>query len=338
MGGNALKNVLINRMDKDTYEILKVLVIELFKDYKLEFLFNLDDKESFGDLDVLYCNDTKYSVIDILKEKYESPEIYANGNIISFAMPYEGLMYQIDMISTTNFELSKFYLSYGVTGAIIGRMTNKHNLKYGDRGLSAILPGKILSIYDVDASYDWEPKHIYATIKLTKDVQIICDFLGLDYERWTQGFKNNEELFDWICSCHIYSPRIYENMNLDGKRQQYLDFIEYSIDRITVDLCDTNFCTLAIETFNIEEQIIDLIAKLKIQAIRKKKFNGNIVIKEGIVNQDIGKCIKYIKESVISGTSGTSGTTEDFDTWLDKHDEDYILQYCKNKIAHFKTI
>lgn len=328
MGGNAL-NVDVQRINKSTYNIIKDKITTLFKDKLIiQFLYNIDNKESFGDLDVLcQCVNEHDNVLDILKSLYTSIDIYKNGSIISFAYEYENQYYQIDLIKTSNFPMSTFYLSYGVVGAIIGRMTNKQNVKYSETGLSLYIRGKMLKLYD---NYEYTDNNVYRTIKLTTDPIVICDFLNLNYDIWHRGFATNNDLFEWICSSNIYSQHMFENINLHGKCQQYLDFIDYSNDRISINH-NEEFDIIAVEYFNIKDTIINAIEDIHKEIDRKKKFNGDMIIKQGLVGKNIGNCIKYIKNKIVE--SGYS----DFNIWLDEHDESNIMDQCLTMINEFKT-
>ena len=131
MGGNALKHVGVIRA---TTEIMNQIFAELrtmFKDVmNLHEVFYMRDKITHGDIDVLVERLTSDDTMTLLKRIYNPEHIVGNGSLISFAYKYSDNLYQVDFITSSNILKDQFYLSYGVTGAIIGRMTSRNNLTY----------------------------------------------------------------------------------------------------------------------------------------------------------------------------------------------------------------
>jgi len=58
MGGNALKNIITIRKNKTEFYLLRDKIQKMFleKGVIIDFIPELDDKDSFGDLDILYSN------------------------------------------------------------------------------------------------------------------------------------------------------------------------------------------------------------------------------------------------------------------------------------------
>ena len=112
MGGHALKKVITVRKNKIEYNEIKDKVSNLLKSRGIiiDFIPELADKESFGDLDVLWSSSHNPNIImkDDVIELFSPKEIVINGDVISFDLDD----FQIDMIKCKTIEFAKFYFSY----------------------------------------------------------------------------------------------------------------------------------------------------------------------------------------------------------------------------------
>jgi len=55
MGGNALKNTITERKNKSDYQRIKKEILEKLEKYiKCDVIIEAPEKDSFGDLDILY--------------------------------------------------------------------------------------------------------------------------------------------------------------------------------------------------------------------------------------------------------------------------------------------
>jgi hypothetical protein len=194
MGGNALKNTKISRFNLEIYNFVKKQLQLLLNQYiNIEYLYDVPEKNTFGDLDVLYqMKDKKYNIKSIIIDKFNPSEIFINGNVLSFAYKLNNNFYQVDMISVDNFESAKFFFSYGDIGSIIGKMLRPYNIHFGIQGLF-VKP---------------EVGGVNKSIVLTDKPNEICEFFNLKYEDWIL-FKSSTDIFEWIISNKYFDKNTF---------------------------------------------------------------------------------------------------------------------------------
>ena len=168
MGGNALKLVITIRKNKTEYYLLRDKIKKIFleRGIIIDYIPELEDKESFGDLDILYSN---IEMLSVIKELFVPNEIVINGEVISF--DYDD--FQIDMIKCENIEFCKFYFSYGDFGNLIGKILKKYEYTFGHHCLSLIFEN--------------------TKVVLTTDANEFCKFINIEYEKW-KSIKTKEDL------------------------------------------------------------------------------------------------------------------------------------------------
>ena len=100
MGGNALKTIKTVRKNKEEYTKIKEYILDTLKNENLVFdvPFEVPNKESFGDLDVLYQSNDKINIKDIVIKLFKPDETVGNGDLLSFNYTD----FQIDMIKCKN--------------------------------------------------------------------------------------------------------------------------------------------------------------------------------------------------------------------------------------------
>jgi hypothetical protein len=210
MGGKALKILGIETERKSTSEHLRIestlipIISELFKTEVKGVKF-YRNKESHGDLDLLILNNGNLG--DIYEKLKSFGPIHKNGNVYSF----EYDKYQIDLILQTdeNWVFCDSFFNYDPCGNLIGKISHKFGLKFGFSGL--VYPFRAFS------------GRLTQNIIISKDTEKIFKFLGLDYDKYTEGFNTVEEIFDWIVSSKYFCGEnfLMENLNhIDRKRNK----------------------------------------------------------------------------------------------------------------------
>lgn len=227
MGGNAMAPFGAVRHSKEEYCTLTKEVLDKLYSFG-EFngwteVKSYSDKDSFGDLDIVFTNrypDTFFKIISL----FNNPPHILNGTVMSFL--YKDL--QVDLIGTKeeDFIISQVYFSYNDLGNLMGKLYHSVGLKYGHNGLH-------IGLYDTDNS-----SCKFSDYCLSKDPEKIFRFLGLDYSLFLKGFSTLEEIFKFVTSSRFFSKEIfaYENMNAaarvrDKKRSTYTSFLEYIKDQ-----------------------------------------------------------------------------------------------------------
>lgn len=330
MGGNALKYAKTERKNPTEYNRIKTRVLELLKTHIFcDAVIEAPEKDSFGDLDILYISESSIIMQDLIKELFNPIEIVKIGNVISF--DYE--IFQIDMIkasSIINFESKQFYYAYGDLGCILGKLVNFYKLKFGDNGLWI----------DIEKTIDGEDlginSHIGKEIILTHKPLQICEFLDLNYSTWLSGFTTQIQMFEWICSSKYFIKEIYQIDNGNDKKRMesrkiYINFMSYIWkDEIPIIIKPERpkIQLYALNYFNKIEELELIIKDLKLNEIRKAKYNGKMFIDAGFSGKEISIKMNDFKCFIEKLHS------KSFYEWLDSVDEDLI----KKELNKFLSI
>jgi len=223
MGGNALKKVVTRRYARDEYYQLKERVLAKLQGRIEKYAVpkEFPSKESFGDLDVLLVCPDSVKIQDLIEELFHPTEIHTNGDVSSFDFEE----FQIDFILTPadQFENAIVYLSYSDLGGLIGNICHKIGLKYGIQGLWMNVHTK-----------EFDPTTTSTKLSLSADVRQIFEFLGYDYETYSNGFANETEFYRWIISSKYFRRFFFDEDQLNhahrqrtSKRPIYIKFIAF---------------------------------------------------------------------------------------------------------------
>jgi hypothetical protein len=210
-------------------------------------------------------------------------------------------------------EKDKFYFSYSIIGLIIGRMAIRSNLSF-DGGLKFVVNGRNLcKITQNDDEFIY--KHTYGKIRLTHDPISTCNFLGLSYERWLQGFDTVTDLYDWLLECNLFKKSHFIITNQDNNRvkDRSQGFVAYSInypDKIEYDVM-----TQVTLKYAIMDKIIDIIDRERRKNNIKEKYSAHMIMDKGIQGNDIGRCIGFLKSKF-----------DDFDEWIYQNNKEKVKQ------------
>lgn len=377
MGGHALKKVIASRIGLSQYnEIKSKLYEQLSSKIIFEFLIDVPDKQDFGDIDILYQSTNGVNIINIVEETFNPVEIVSNGDVCSFSYQIIGddgeiKYFQIDLIKSVNLEMSKFYFSYGDLGKIIGRITQYIGLKYGSAGLWVCpspqtidrflnieqnlkftndLKIKFKNNLDLDLDLDLVVKAHYSSIILTSNPQIICEYLGLDYNKWIAGFASKEDIYKWIVKSKFFNLNQFKILDCAhryrvNKRPMYQDFLlhifqdetNFVIEKANTNkYSNINLQLEAIEQFIKLKELEDMIIDTTNNLVRKHKFNGGKLIQLGIEDKQIPICIKEFKKKI--GFNTNSNSTNEFNNWLDLNDLTTIDHILKNFVDEYIKI
>lgn len=301
MGGNALKEVLTRRYQRDEYlalerEVCVKLRRHFTKKVAISPIVAYSTKESFGDMDILILsddlpNDWHLAVADLLMSK----QVVKNGNVCSF----EHREFQIDVIATplAEFNTSRHYFAYNDMGNFLGRIAASMGLKLGHDGLS----------------YNWRVEtYNFRTVLVSTDWDQILTVLGYDPAVYRAGFQTLESIFEFVVSGTFFNPEIYllHNRNnasrvRDAKRKSYTEFLAYNETHKNMlfhyprkddkaEWLPHLFNTLPgfRETYETVQAEWD-------QAICfKAAFNGDVVAEiTGVRGKELGAFMKWIKDA-----------------------------------------
>jgi len=338
MGGKALKKLGIEtiRLNKEDYDrtvnnLFKYLY-KLFPKSKFHVVRSFKEKKDFGDVDIIV---TKYkdmpSSAELVKHEFmlNTKGYIKNGNVTSFE--YEN--FQIDLIFTSekNFETTKDFMDFDPCGNLMGKISHKFGVKYGNAGLTY--------------PYRGNSGMIIKDIIISKDSKRIFEFLGMNYEQYLQEFDTKKEIFDYIINSKYFNFDIFKFENLNhidkkrnSKRPTYNEFPEY-VNNIKhkssyIFNKDKDYYIDYIELMFPECKLIDQLTELKkrsnILHAMHSKFNGKLIMNDipYLCGKLLSKQMREFKEQI--------GT--------DKEYEKYILSTSSKKIMsdfrlyHISTI
>lgn len=296
MGGNALKNLNIERKSKKDYERICNEVKQKFIGFcsRMEVIPSYFNKQDYGDADILFISDNS-DIKKCINDVFSPRQIFHNGNCFSF--DYEN--FQIDLIKSNenDFDSSLNYYSYNDLGNLIGRIAHKFGLKYGHMGL-------MLPIRRPDS-------HLADTILISKDTKKILTFLGFDYSIYANGFIELDDIFNFVINSKYFNSTIfsYENLNhinrvRNKKRKTYETFLKWiegkSFNNYMFNPDKTVYISLINEYFpeaNILNNKKILDKKIEKSQIISSKFNGKLIIELiGLNGKSLGDFIKTFKD------------------------------------------
>lgn len=309
MGGNALKNITTRRYEKKEFvELSNKLVPKIKELFETEvaLIKSYHSKEDFGDMDLLVL-DTGLSSerIKELIQTLDPGQINRTSNSNVYSFDYEEL--QIDLIFTPeeNWESSNTFFAYNDLGNLMGKIYHKFGLKYGFDGVRYI--------------YRSEGKKLGEFV-VTRNMRNAFEFIGLDYDRFLEGFDTMDDVFEYVTKSPYFTPEsfYFENLNAinknrNKKRKNYHLFVDYvngtgvyerreKIQGLSYDDWDVNkskyFQKIADEfpESNLFENLRILEKEEERKQKIKKKFNGSIIIDEyGFSGKELGYVIEKFK-------------------------------------------
>ena len=215
MGGKALSvpSIRLNRGDYLEYE---KMVIEMFvkHDIKVHTIKQIEEKESFGDLDVVIDIESRRELVEQIIMSV-STELVKNTDVWSFGI--DG--FQIDVVFSNCPDYTATWMAYSDAANICGRVFHKLGLKHGH--LELYLPLR-------------EDTKVIGNVSLSHNIDDAHTLIGLDPAKWHDGFKNTTEIYEWVATSPFYNPDIFllDNRNAkaryrDAKRPTYTGMLEW---------------------------------------------------------------------------------------------------------------
>jgi len=277
MGGNAIENA--ERMSKKEYIDICNYLKSL--DNTMMITYSFDTKDSYGDIDVI--------VIGKIPSLENISQTFKNGNLTSIGIIWNNKIHQVDFTIVSSKEKQEFihtYLSYSIFGMCLGISLNKLNLQYGSDGL------KLSFVIDNDKTNYY--------LLLSTDAKSIFQFLEIDYDRFHMGFKDPNELFDYIFQSPYISYEILSKKILkgDSRLNAIKDYIPKTITPRKKDLNEIKDNVL--ETFNKRSNYNEMTKSIQKKNELARKFNGNIVLdvlNNKIQGKELGAFINNFKSN-----------------------------------------
>lgn len=329
MGGRALKNTETRRYNTDEFNKLAAKLTVL-----LESEFNTatsvvksyHTKKDHGDMDILILNypgssigrgeDIRTKITNVCGGNGAN-EIVKNGNVYSF--DYDRLQIDLIIVSPEHWNTHKVFYSYDPVGNLSGKIAHKLGLKYGFEGL----------VYPYRSK---NTNHV-GDILISTNHWKIFEFIGLDFDRYLDGFETKQDIFEFIIGSKYFHPDMFRMENLTAidrkrnkKRQTYGEFLAYinspdlekrfeSIDFYVFDTDKKMYINSINDYFpesNILEEIKKYEAKEERYDIIRSKFNGKIIMERftDLSGDKLGNFIRYFGSYVVNTLM------KDFDNYI----------------------
>lgn len=340
MGGNAFKNLEVKRLDKSEFDkvSLKILVdlTNNFPFLNFEIIKSYKNKETFGDLDIIYSEKQKAIYLDLPKEigkVLNELGTVRNGNVTSYAVPTTQGLFQVDLIKMDHeiINVASSYFAYNDLGNLLGRIFHRAGFKLGHKGLTYVY------------REDGNKNHVIKEISVTTSWKEALEFAGYDFDVWSKGFNTLEDIFKFVVSIPLANRTIFslEEMNHDSrvrdrKRKTYNLFLNWINNPIN-DVPEFEL----IAKHELRDQWLKRAIKqfpkfrfemnsAKLMMIKQRsandKFNGDIVKKiTGLESKNLGI---FMEDFVNNFVKKECEQTRD--DWAISHTNEYIIESIKN--------
>ena len=314
MGGNALKIAKTRRYDRAEFDVISVELMDTLKKSFARVAMPLfyKNKLSFGDADIMVSTEgLNFGLREYIVETFAPIEIHHNGNCWSF--DYKELQVDLITIAPEHFDSNYNYLSYNDLGNYIGKIAHGFGFKYGQEGL----------VYD----HYFKGSNI-GRVLVSKDYDKIYEFLGLDYNRWREGFNELEDIFTFIGESKYFNWEYLQlennnriNRERDAKRKSYQSFLSWIDENVKDDNHRFPFSKDKAEYVDAANKFfpeagLELeIRRLEYEHCRnlyiKGKFNGGDVMRKyGLKGKELGDAMSGFKN--IIGKIFPEETYEDY--------------------------
>lgn len=308
MGGTALAHLGFTgeRVNKEKFDYLSRIIPKLLLENKyvlaVEPIKCFQNKISHGDIDLNCLIKPNINLFDVVQSVFAPQYISKNHNTVSFN--YDNT--QIDIsggASEKIYHTSLNFCHYSPFGNIFSRTLKQLGVKFGNHGLSYPLK--------------FSDSEQLGEIELTRDINKIIEFGGLEPKIWNNGFENQTDIFNYVISSPLFNVDIFrlENLNHTNKkrdkvRKDYNTWLDYIGARDNLTPLPNKFVgnknktvyLSLIEDFFPESNLQENIEILKEKYYKAKeiaaKFNGNDMMEiSGLSGAPLGKTISEYKKN-----------------------------------------
>ena len=269
------------------------------------------EKDSFGDLDFL-TTDNHVAVIEKLK-KADDVEIVGKvkgGNCTSYAIRFNSISpkaFQLDIIHVDKsvFNFALHYFSFNDLGNFIGRIASAARIKFGFDGMFRKIyfnnHGDMIPVYALKEQQSQANDNSHSTVVKKTEVLLTCnfftalDFLGFNVERYKQGFRTLDEIFEFVYQSKYFKESYFSLDNRpadmrarDKKRANYglaLDYFAGKGEKTSFHpLFDDEVINQAFH--HSLEEMLRLQKQMKIQTKIKESISSKKIVKSLLINKD----------------------------------------------------
>lgn len=303
MGGNALKHLNVQRIPAKQYAVLACKVQQRFSTLFgqiPDLVPSYAQKQDFGDCDMLVTSaDLPELWREGLAAASNSRGWLRNGDVTS--MEIENVQFDFINVPRATRKFAYTYFAYNDLGNLMGRIAHKMRFKYGHEGLVYVLR---------------EGDQVLANLPVSAEPSDVFDFMGYDYDRWTEGFETLNDIFEYAASTPFFHPDIYllHNRNhisriRDAKRKTYTEFLTWCSAKGASHWTAAWDWTSVVEQQRIlhllracdrwpklREDLNTVMAEHQSNKELKTRWNGDLVTRwTGLTGRDLGKFMAHLR-------------------------------------------
>lgn len=307
MGGNIfVKDHKVLRLEKAEYNNYCKNISDLFVLYGISIFHivsSIEEKESFGDMDIVVSNTDKNNIKQLLAFIKLHYPYSSNGNVFSFLY----FNFQIDLIfvNPTEYSYACNYFNWNDMGNLLGRTAKQVGFKHGWQGLYYVqrYKDRVLKEHLLSTSY----LDILTVLKIT------------DKHTFKQGFKTFDQMFKFVSSSPFFHSDIFKLENLnhtnkvrDRKRKTYQKFLAYSKSienqyTARTKLTEEEKLEYVCSFFPSLRKEVELVLAIEEEKEKvKEKYNGFIVSNiTNLSGKELGKFMSYFSQKYSFQTLST---------------------------------
>lgn len=345
MGGNALKTKPISRVSMEEYELICDFILKTIPgSYTIP---QPEFKRDFGDIDILVTIEENPDLTKRMCQHFEIEEIdiVVHANILSFPFglhllseSQEKKYFQVDLICVDRAEIEfyLFYYSYGYMVLILDYFLRQINVRLTAKGLLFTVNSKIYGLVLQDINKSQHISHLDdQKMHITKNVKDICQFVGVSYDKYKQGFSNCEDVYQWINTSKWVYTSIEEGLLLRFPKEFVRRYVDYCSSEgcLTIPKMDGNCCEKEIRKvivdLDLESFVRGIVEQRERSLARKQKFGGQVFLKLGTSEDKLKKTI-FAFRSYIENENKV-----DIMDWVDKNDSDEVERVIISFLSTF---
>ncbi|KAG9667928.1 hypothetical protein KCU99_g9409, partial [Aureobasidium melanogenum] len=209
MGGRAFPDLHVPRMNHQVYEKVRRTALKILSKRfaNATAIPEAPEKLDFGDVDfVIELSPSTPLPHHQVALDLGAKNIKNNHPTYSFAIPLEDTGEEVQAFAQVDIQVclpgdlawTIFLHGYGDLGSILG------TFNYGN-GFTSKNDGFFVRIREQEAQ-NWSASQVF----LSKDPNLVMDFLGLDKHEFQRGFGSERQLFDWAVSSRLFNRRLVE--------------------------------------------------------------------------------------------------------------------------------
>jgi hypothetical protein len=211
MGGHAFPEFKTRRLDQIGFMTVATacmgrLEIE-FPSNHFQPVVSYRNKETFGDLDIIWCGD--HIATEDMCKALKAIDFVKNGPVTSFALRLnEDEIFQVDLIyvDCKHLESSASYFAFNDLGNLLGRIFHRAGFKLGHKGMLYVV------------REEGNSSHALKEVEVTRSWKEALEFAGYDFNRWLEGFDELEDVFQFVASSPYFDKKIFSLEPIeDGK-------------------------------------------------------------------------------------------------------------------------